>query len=191
VAVAGIITGTAWLGITRYMKDSTSSRVTVIPNFINTPLDILALGLFDLLVPLALKVADIDGNIDQTEKNQIRSYFVDEWGYDQSFVHEGIKFTESRLSDFTVKEIAQTLTDFKKENKDCNYEAMSKGILEFLHNVMEADGRIDEREEMAIERVQSIFKETGKISFKKTAKNIWNHATCSANKLFIKFKKVE
>ena len=191
VAVAGILTGTAWLGITRYMKNTTSSRVTVIPNFINTPLDVLALGLFDLLTPLALKVAAYDGNIDQSVKDQIRSYFVDEWGYDRNFVNEGMNFTESHLSEFTVKEIAQTLADFKMQNPDCNYEAMSRGILGFLHNVMEADGRIDEREELAIEKVRSIFKETGKFSIKRTAKNYWGCATNAANKLYGKFGKSE
>jgi uncharacterized tellurite resistance protein B-like protein len=149
------------------------------------------LGLFDLLTPLALKVAWFDGNIDQTEKKLIRSYFIDEWGYDQNFVDEGMRFTESRLSDFTIKEIAQTLADFKKENPDCNYEAMSRGILEFLHDIMEADGRVDEREELAIEKVQSIFEETGRFSFKKTAKDKWNTAKDATKKLFRKLKKSE
>lgn len=189
VATAGVVTAGAWLGITRYVQKATSSRVTVIPDFINTPLDVLALGLFDLLIPLALKIADVDGNVDQAEKEHIGSYFINEWGYDQNFVNEGMKFTESRLSEFTIKETAQTLADFKKENTDCNYKAMSKGILIFLYNIIEADGRIDEREEMAIEKVQHIFEETGHFSFKKTAKDCWGSATGCANKFIEKFRK--
>lgn len=173
VIAAGVLTGGAWLGVTRYLKDATSNRTTVIPEFINTPLDVLALAIFDLLTPLALKISNVDGNIDESERNTINNYFVKEWGYDERFVTEGISFTESKLSDFSIKELAKTLAEFKKENPDCNYKSMSREILTFLQNIIESDGRIDEREEMAIERVQTIFEETGKFSFKKTAKSSW------------------
>ena len=173
VIAAGVLTGGAWLGVTRYLKDATSNRTTVIPDFINTPLDVLALALFDTLTPLALKVSNVDGYIDESERNLINNYFVKEWGYDEKFVTEGISFTESKLSDFSIKEAAKTLAEFKKENPDCNYKSMSKDILTFLQNLIDSDGRIDEREEMAIEKVQAIFEETGKFSFEKTAKNSW------------------
>ena len=109
----------------------------------------------------------------------------------ETLLNEGMKFTETRLSEFTIKEIAQTLADYKRNNPDCNYDAMSRGILQFLHNIMEADGRIDEREEMAIEKVQSIFKEAGTFSFKRTAKNSWASATGFANRCISKFKNVK
>ena len=173
VIAAGVLTGGAWLGVTRYLKDATSNRTTVIPDFINTPLDVLALALFDTLTPLALKISDVDGCIDESERDLINNYFVKEWGYDKKFVTEGISFTESKLSDFSIREVAKTLAEFKKENPDCNYKSMSKEILTFLQNLIESDGRIDEREEMAIEKIQAIFEETGKFSFRKTAKNSW------------------
>jgi len=172
IIAAGILTGGAWLGVTRYLKDASSSRTTVIPDFINTPMDVLALALFDLLTPLALKVSNVDGHIHESERNLINNYFVNEWGYDKKFVAEGISFMESKLSGFSIKEVAKTLAEFKKENPDCNYKSMSKEILIFLQNIIDSDGRTDEREEMAIERVQAIFEETGKFSFKKTVKSV-------------------
>jgi hypothetical protein len=71
VIAAGVVTGGAWYGITRHLKKASASRVTVIPNFINTPLDVLALGLFDLLVPLALKVAAVEGSADESKRQRI------------------------------------------------------------------------------------------------------------------------
>ena len=156
---AGVVTGGAWLGLTRYFKSTFASRVTVIPDFINTPLDVLALGLFDLLTPLALKVADVEGHIDETERKLIDDYFVREWGYDPTFVAEGIKYVESKLSEYSIKNSAEALAEVAKKNPDCNFKSMSEEIIEFLRNITEADGRIDEREEMAIERIESIFKE--------------------------------
>jgi hypothetical protein len=48
---------------------------------------------------------------------------------------------------------------------------MSKEIISFLKGVVESDGRIDEREEMAVDRVVSIFYDVGKIKFTEIAKN--------------------
>ena len=56
------------------------SRVEVIPKFINTPIDVLAIGLFDSIAPLSLKVAAADGKISPEELEVIKSYFVEGWG---------------------------------------------------------------------------------------------------------------
>jgi len=170
---AGVVTGGAWIGLSRYLKSASSSRVKVIPDFINTPMDVLALGLFDLIAPLAFKVANVDGSIDNSERNHIWNYFVNEWGYDQAFVSEGLSYVESNLDDFSIKELAQTLAEFKKANPDCNYDPMSKEIIKLLTNIMEVDGKIDEREVMSIELVSEIFKETKKMQLKKTVKDSW------------------
>lgn len=170
VIVAGAVAGGGWIGITRYLKQMTGSRVTAIPDFINTPMDVLALGLFDLMTPLALKVASIDGDIDASEKETINSYFVKQWGYGADFVREGMSFTECRLSDFSVKGLALSLAEFQKQNKDCNFKAMSREIGGFLREIIEADGRIDEREEMAIEKVQAEFDEVARFKIKEVVK---------------------
>jgi uncharacterized tellurite resistance protein B-like protein len=183
VIAAGVITSGAWFGLSRFSKSGTSERVTIIPKFINTPMDVLALGLFDLIAPLALKVADVDGHIHESERTLINTYFVKEWGYDQVFVDEGLAYIEANLSEFSIKELAQVLAEFKKANPDCNYEPMSIEIIKFLTEIMEVDGKIDEREELAIEKVQAIFKETNKISFSKTIKGGWGSAKDVASNL--------
>ena len=41
VIAAGVVTGGAWFSVTRHLKKATASKLTVVPNFINTPLDVL------------------------------------------------------------------------------------------------------------------------------------------------------
>ncbi len=163
VVAAALLSGGAAYGVRRFLNDATDSRVTVIPKFINTPIDVLAINLFDLIAPLALKVAAIDGQITDDERKLIKDYFVNEWGYDPLFLDAGFALIESKLDDFSIKEIAEKLAEFSKASRDCNYSAMSSDLIVFLKGVMEADGKIDEREELAIGKIQDIFEEAGRL----------------------------
>lgn len=172
VIAAGLVTGGAWVGISRYVKKNINGRVTVIPQFINTPMDVLALALFDLIAPLALKVAVVDGEIDESERVSIKNSFINDWGYSREFVNEGMSYVETNMSAVSIKELAQNLAEFKKGNPDCNYEDMSKEVLHLLREIIEADGKIDEREEMAIERVEGVFKNANKLTYKTKIRTI-------------------
>ena len=160
VVAASVLAGGAWLGIIRYLKTTTENMVIVIPKFINTPMDVLAIGLFELIAPLALKVAEVDGKIDENEKNHISNFFAKEWGYDESFINEGMAFAEAKLPELSIEELAETLAKFKKANPDCNYKSMSLQILDFLKDVVEADGLLHERERIAMKKIKNIFLET-------------------------------
>jgi hypothetical protein len=188
VIAAGVVTGGAWVGITRYLKKASASRVTVIPKFINTPLDVLALGLFDLLAPLALKVSAVDGNIDDAKRQLIHDYFVKEWGYDSRFVAEGVKYTESRISEFSIKNLARTLAEFTRENRDCNFKMMAQEILGFLGNIVAVDGKLDQRQQMEIGKIEAAFKSASKYSLKKTVLAGWGSIRQTAGKLFSRKK---
>lgn len=167
VIAAAVVSGGAWYGIQKVLSSAVDSRITKVPKFINTPIDVLAVSLFDLLAPLGLKVADADGVVTDDERDTLVRYFVRTWGFDERFAKAGIAHLEQHLADFSIEDIARRLAEFKKNSPDCNYEAMSQNILEFLTQVMEADGRIDEAEEMAIESVRAIFSEVGKSTLSK------------------------
>jgi uncharacterized tellurite resistance protein B-like protein len=158
---AGAIGAGLSVVVGKYFTRGGSSRVSTIPEFINTPLDILAVGLFDLIGMLSIKVAAIDGRVDTREYECISNYFVKEWGYNETFVSKALEEMKSQESQYTIKSIAQKLADFKLNNPDCNYDSMTKEIISFLNEVVESDDFIDEREEMALERVQKIFEDAG------------------------------
>ena len=184
VIAAGVVTGGAWLGITRHLKKTSADKVTVVPKFINTPLDVLALGLFDLLAPLALKIADANGRIENRERQLIHRYFVKEWGYDPEFVDEGFRYIESNLSELSVKQLAQTIADFTKQNPDCNFKMMSQEILGFLRNIVEVDGKISQSDENAIGNIESIFKTANKHSLNKKIQTGWRALSKTTGKIF-------
>ena len=157
VIAAAALSGGAWFGVMHALGGATGSRVTVIPKCINTPLDIIGTRLFDLMMPLALKVAYADGHISDQERQFIRSYFVDQWGYDQTFVEAGIALIKPRLDQFEIAGVADELVAYKTSNPDCNYAVMSKDLVDFLREVAEVDGVIDEREELMLKGVEEIF----------------------------------
>lgn len=173
VVAAGVVSGGAWFGITRHLKKASASKVTVVPNFINTPLDVLALGLFDLMVPLALRVADSDGRIEVARRQQIDDYFVGEWGFDASFVDAGIRHIEASLGELSVRDLAQTMAEFASQHRDCNFKMMSQEILGFLRHIVTLDGGVEPRDEQAIVEIENIFKSSNRISLGRRLRDGW------------------
>ncbi len=167
VIAASVFSGGAWYGITRHLKKRTADKVTIVPNFINTPLDVLALGLFDLLAPLALKVAGINDSINPSRHRQIQDYFVREWGYDAEFVEEGFRYIESRDEPLSIEALAATLADFARNNPDCNFKLMSLEICGFLKSMVSVEGAMTDSEQTAIERIDSIFQSANQSEIQK------------------------
>lgn len=168
VVAASVLSGGAVIGVRSFINKEKGKRITVIPKFINTPIDILAINLFDLIASLAFKVAAVDGKITDDERLWIKNYFINEWGFDPLFLEAGCKIIEINLDDLLIKKIAETFAEFSIANSDCNYSVMTIELMDFLRGVMEADKKIDEREELALEKIGEIFKENGKIFSKKS-----------------------
>ena len=171
VVAAGVVTGGAWFGITRQLKKATASKVTVVPNFINTPLDVLALGLFDLMMPLAMKIAARNGDLTPVRRQRISDYFVNEWGYDTAFVAAGMRHLETRLQSVSTRELARTTAEFANQNPDCNFTQMSQEILQFLREIATVDGAITAADEAAIAEVETRFKAASRFSLNRKLRN--------------------
>ena len=183
VVAAGVVTGGAWYGITRQLKRAAASKVTVVPNFINTPLDVLALGLFDLMVPLALKLAAKDGGPEPQRRQRIERYFVDEWGYDADFVGAGMRQLETRLDQVSVHELAQTMAQFASQNRDCNFRLMSREILQFLREILAADAGLNATDEATLERIEAEFSAANRSPLRRKLGDGWTRLKRSGGRL--------
>lgn len=164
VAAAAVATGGAYYGVTRLLNSYSDSRVQVIPTFINTPIDELGMSLLDLMGTLAVKLAEIDGHHDTRERDAIRDHLVGDWGYDPTYVERALDLLVANSGRQTLREATSALAEFKRSNPDCNYAAMHAELVRFLREVAAADGVLDEREEMAIEKIDAILAEAGSVS---------------------------
>ncbi|MGQ0564831.1 MAG: TerB family tellurite resistance protein [Gemmobacter sp.] len=161
IAAAAFVSGTAYYGVTRALRGYAESRVEVIPKFINSPIDELGAALFDMIGALSLKVARMDGAIDAGERAAIIDYMVAEWGYDRAYAERALALLEENTPAQTIKAMAAAIASFVAANPDCNFEAFRAELLTILQEVAQADGILDEREELAIEAIGRAMRPPG------------------------------
>jgi tellurite resistance protein len=157
VVAAAVTSAGAYYGVTRLFGRYAGSRVDTIPKFINTPIDVLGAALLDLMGGLAIRVAAIDGDIDDREIETIVDHFVADWGMDRGYVEQALSVFQANTAKATIKELAGELARFQIANPDCNAAAMSATLTAFLRDIAMADGRIDEREDLAIDAIATVL----------------------------------
>jgi Tellurite resistance protein TerB. len=153
VVAAALASGGAYYGVTRLFKGYEASRVEVVPRFLHTPIDLLGASMLDLMGSLSLKVAAMDGQIDPREVAVIRDYFVHDWGYDADYVGQALSVLQANADKSRLAEMTQALAEFVHANPDCKFTAIQQEIKVLLLEIAHADGKLDEREDMAIERI--------------------------------------
>jgi len=172
VVAAAVASGGAYWGLTRAIGSFSGSRVQVIPKFLNTPMDLLAASLFDLVGTLAARISAIDGQIDEIEQAVIIEHFVTDWGLDRAYVSQALPMLYETIDQARVKDLARALASFQLENPDCNPAAMRAELMQFLRDVANADQRLDEREELALEAVEQVLREETELSFKRAGNRV-------------------
>ena len=151
VIAAGVASTAGYYGISRYLRSGREDRVDVVPKWINTPLDALAVVMFDFFAPLGLKAAYADGLVTDSERQCIENYFVSEWGYSPEFVRKALPDAECNLENIHVIELVNNMIEYQISNPDCNYDALSKELADFLKEVTRADGELHDQEVIFIQ----------------------------------------
>lgn len=169
-AAAGAL---SW-GALRAWRSYSGSRVEAVPRFINTPIDYLAASLFDLIGGLSIIVAREAGGLDEAERAAVMDYFQGEWGIDPEYIAAALPALEESTLGASVRDAAKALAEYKRNNPDCDYEAMSAEVLRFLKEIAEADGALDAAELDAIAAVEATLRE-------ENSWGVWKAATSAAS----------
>jgi len=147
--------GTAAVLITRHVLQSfKKDSVTEVPNFINTPLDLLGASICDFMFPILLKIAFADGECAIDEEEHIKSYFIDQWGFNARYVDSQLKFDEDKLRNFEWSGLSSALKEIEKSG-DLKYEAMASEIINAATEVMTCDGHIHPLEDIEIDKLKN------------------------------------
>lgn len=157
VVSAAVASGAACYGVLRLYRGYEGSRVKKVPAFINTPIDVLGSALFDLIASLAIRVAREAEEIDDAERAAIADYFITAWGLDPAYVAAAMPVIEQSAEDRSIDEIAEALAIYKRDNPDCNFDALKAELLAFLTEIAAADGVLHDAELAAIARMDRIF----------------------------------
>jgi len=153
VVGAGAAAGGLYYGVTRLFRTYHGSRVDEVPRFLNSAIDVLGASFLDLVGSLAIKVAAIDGEVHERERTAISEYFVHEWGFDPVYTSRALQVLEENTEQQRIGEMSRMLAEFARTSPDCDFKKIRKGLSDLLTEISEADGRVDEREEMAIEKI--------------------------------------
>lgn len=167
VVAAAVAAGGGWYGASRWFSGKGEGFVDTIPRYINTPIDVLGVALVDLLGSLALRVSVIDGRIDPAERQLIATHFIRDWGIDKDYAERALDNLAGQADTMRVKDLAKNLAAFVSANPDCNGPAMQLELMDFLRELVAADGILDEREELALEAIERQFAEERRISISK------------------------
>ena len=170
VLAASVVGGGAWFALTKVLRAETDKRVDIIPKFINTPLDILAIRLFELMVPLALQMEALgvpngqgtSTGLQSSSRHLVHNYLVGEWGYDSKFIDHAMPILHANMAHTDVLHTARQLAYYEKQNPDCNYSIMRDDLLTMMRAVAESVGPINRQQQDLLSAVEGVFSEVAK-----------------------------
>ena len=164
VLAAGALTGGAYYGARILIDEMKRKRMTQIPKYINTPLDLIADQLLGLMLPLSIWIARADDQeVGGEERNSIGSHYSDEWGYGPAFVERAIERLTDKsgagASTRTARELAKSLSEYCVHNKDCNTGHIIEFLVGHLNELVEPEGnhKYRERKLQAVRELESVF----------------------------------
>ncbi len=154
VVGAGIVTTGAAYGFKKLFSKAEKEMVDTIPKYINTPLDLLATKLCELMIPIALKIANADGVACPTELEYIQNHFTKVWGINGAYIKNIIDEIKPNINKYYYSDLCSVLKKFTKDNQDCNYKEICKDIVKLAENIAHADGQLHKKESFEIKYLE-------------------------------------
>ena len=160
VIASGIVFGGAYAAASKLLERNKTTGLVVVPKYINTPLDVLAAGLVELMLPVSVKIAIADGAMCDRERDSITAYFVDKWGYNEWFIARKIADYERGSGEISYEPIAKSFKKYCDESKDCDRRTIVSDFLSHLEDVVYADGVLNDQETAELEFLRNLLKDS-------------------------------
>ena len=154
LAAAGVAGGAAVFGLNRLIKKAKKGAVDEVPKYVNTPLDVLATNMVNLMLPPMVYISGADGTYDEREREIVIRHFVEGWGISQSFIEAQYDFLVADGGQFDVEAWSEAIGQLS-ESKDISYEEICADLICALEAVGDADGVREESENQAIEEIRA------------------------------------
>ena len=153
ISAAGIAGGAAVFGLKKLLSTAHNNVVDEVPKYINTPLDLLASNLINLMLPAMLYISNSDEEYHDLEQEIIVNYFVSEWGISRSYIED--KLNELILSGghFDLQTWSEAIGQISEE-KDVSYTDLCEELMAALESVRDADGIVHGAEQEAIQAIK-------------------------------------
>lgn len=154
VIAAGVATGGAYMAYGKLRNEF----VDEVPRQINAPLDALATSVIGFLMPVAIRLALADRSVDERERRKIKDFFVNEWGYSESYTDVKIDKFQNEPALVSLEELCAKLEELKNYDKDCNFDHIFRELLNLLDELANADGEFHTGEKATIGEVKELLR---------------------------------
>ena len=146
-----IASGTMWHFVRkRFLKDDRKVRKS--PKYINTPCDMLALSLLDLMVPSMLRVGKADGEIRDKEREAIFEVLQFNLGFQSTICRGGIEDTLENYPE--IDDLAANLAKIARSCPDIDERKFCDHLAQRLERIARGDFMADSEETETILRVR-------------------------------------
>ena len=154
---AGMATGAGYLALSSLFETSKDEHVIVTPKFINTPLDVIATAMIEMMLPVSLKVAKADGELSDHERRIIVHNYVNRWGYNKKFIARMIQEYEEHLDEISLSCVADSFNLYCKDNPDCDPASICIKYKEHLAEIATENGQIKPAEQAVLDQFVSLL----------------------------------
>lgn len=117
---------------------------------------LVSIGMFSIVAPLALKIAEADGVVEQQELDCITKFFVVEKGYPEIYVKRGLSNISQSISNIDLNEVSISVRNFVQMRDDFTNDDLER-VINLLEEVITADGVKHDKELKALKLVKTII----------------------------------
>ena len=141
----------------KIMSGAKSKCVDEIPKFIKTPIDILAISISSLVIPVSLKIGLADGLFHQKERECIIFYFRNEWGIDEEYISEQLTCQLKQIDKFSLEKVREDLLKLSEFYDELEYNVIAKEIIRLSRDVMNINKQCHPLEEKEIAKIEHML----------------------------------